>query len=116
MGEVFSRMSPCELTATITALANLLAGCMSTDELSLLAAELTQLADTLAVIAAVQASCPVEKTPQIRSLSQRDSPQRHRPSRLLSHAPELLSACLDRSVQPPPAFPHTGSLDAIRES
>ena len=78
---------------------------MSTDELSLLAAELTQLADTLAVIAAVQASCPVEKTPQIRSLSRRDSPQRHRPSRLLSHAPELLSACLDRSVQPPTCVP-----------
>ena len=44
-------MNPCELTAAITALANYLAAHMSDDELSLLSAVLTQLADTLAVIA-----------------------------------------------------------------
>ncbi|MBQ1372389.1 MAG: hypothetical protein IIY70_05600 [Oscillospiraceae bacterium] len=50
-------MTPCEVTAAITALANLLACRLSDDELSLLAAELTQLADTLAVIATARSLC-----------------------------------------------------------
>ncbi len=40
-------MNPCELTASITALANLLACRLSDDELNLLGVALTQLADTL---------------------------------------------------------------------
>ena len=40
-------MNPCELTASITALANLLACRLSDDELNLLAVALTQLAHTL---------------------------------------------------------------------
>ena len=44
-------MNPCELTASITAIANMLAGKLTVDELSLLGAVLTQLGDTLATIA-----------------------------------------------------------------
>lgn len=50
-------MNPCQLTAAITAIANLLAGCLTDDELAVLAAELTQLADTLAVLAAARSFC-----------------------------------------------------------
>ena len=45
-------MSSCELTASITAIANALACQLTTDQLNLLGAVLTQLADTLLTIAA----------------------------------------------------------------
>lgn len=43
-------MNPCELTATITALANAIASKLSDNELALVAAATTQLGDTLATI------------------------------------------------------------------
>ena len=52
-------MNPCELTASITAIANALACRLTTDQLNLLGAILTQLADTLLSIAAHRSiSCP----------------------------------------------------------
>ena len=50
-------MHPCELTASITAVANMLAGKLTVDELSLLGAVLTQLGDTLATIATQKGIC-----------------------------------------------------------
>ena len=50
-------MNPCELTASITAVANMLAGKLTVDELSLLGAVLTQLGDTLATIATQKSIC-----------------------------------------------------------
>lgn len=50
-------MNACELSASITALANVLAGSMSGEELSLLGAILTQLGDTLTTIAAHKSLC-----------------------------------------------------------
>lgn len=50
-------MNPCELTASITAIANMLAGKLSVDELSLLGAVLTQLGDTLTTIATQKGIC-----------------------------------------------------------
>lgn len=50
-------MNPCELTASITAIANLLAGKLTVDELNLLGAVLTQLGDTLTTIAAQKTIC-----------------------------------------------------------
>ena len=50
-------MTPCALTAGITALANALAGCLCDEELNLLALVLTQLGDTLGTIAAQRACC-----------------------------------------------------------
>lgn len=50
-------MNPCELTASITAVANALACKLSTDEIGLLGAVLTQLGDTLATIAAQKSLC-----------------------------------------------------------
>ena len=50
-------MNPCELTASITAIANMLAGKLTVDELSLLGAVLTQLGDTLATIATQKGIC-----------------------------------------------------------
>ena len=44
-------MNPCELTASVTAVANALACKLTTDEISLWGAVLTQLGDTLAPIA-----------------------------------------------------------------
>lgn len=44
-------MNPCELTASITAIANIAACKLTADELSLLGAALTQLGDTLTTIA-----------------------------------------------------------------
>ena len=49
-------MTPCEMTAAITALANLLAARLSEEELGLLAAQLTQLGDTLTTIAVCTAA------------------------------------------------------------
>lgn len=50
-------MNPCELTATITALANTLACGLTADEISLLSSILTQLGDTLTTIAAHKSLC-----------------------------------------------------------
>lgn len=50
-------MDPCELTASITAIANALACRLTEDELNLLGAILTQLADTLYTIAAQRGIC-----------------------------------------------------------
>ncbi len=50
-------MNSCELTASITALANALACKLSIDEMSLLASSLVQLGDTLATIALQRTLC-----------------------------------------------------------
>ena len=50
-------MNPCELTASVTALANALACRLSEEELNLLGAVLTQLGDTLTTIATQKAIC-----------------------------------------------------------
>ena len=50
-------MNPCELTASITTLANALACRLNEDELNLLGVSLTQLGDTLLTIAAQQSIC-----------------------------------------------------------
>ena len=50
-------MNPCELTATITAVANAIACRFGNDELTLIAAGLVQLGDTLATIATQRAIC-----------------------------------------------------------
>lgn len=50
-------MNACELTASITALANALACNLTEDELNLLGAALTQLGDTLTTIATQRSIC-----------------------------------------------------------
>ena len=50
-------MPPCELTASITAIANLMAQQLTEQELNLLGAVLTQLTDTLLTIAAQKSFC-----------------------------------------------------------
>ncbi|MBQ9460665.1 MAG: hypothetical protein IJU51_01935 [Clostridia bacterium] len=50
-------MNPCELTASVTAIANAIASRLCDDDLSVLAAVLVQLGDTLATIAAQRAIC-----------------------------------------------------------
>lgn len=50
-------MTACELTASITAIANALACNLSTDEVTLLGTVFTQLGDTLATIATQRAIC-----------------------------------------------------------
>lgn len=54
-GERF--INPCELTASITAIANTLACNLTQDELTLLGTVLTQLGDTLSTIAAHKSIC-----------------------------------------------------------
>ena len=54
-------MNACEMSASITALANILAGSMSREELDLLGAILTQLGDTLATIAVQRGICAGRK-------------------------------------------------------
>ena len=51
------KLNACELTASITAVANAVACKLSDDELSLLSAVLVQLGDTLATIATQRAIC-----------------------------------------------------------
>lgn len=55
-------MNSCELTASITALANALACRLTTEELDLLGAVLTQLADTLFTISAHRSACAPRTT------------------------------------------------------
>lgn len=50
-------MNPCQLTASITAIANALSSRLSTDDTTILAAAFVQLGDTLATIAAQRAIC-----------------------------------------------------------
>ena len=50
-------MNPCELTASITAIANALACKYNNDELTLLASVLVQLGDTLVTIATQRTIC-----------------------------------------------------------
>ncbi|MBR5524687.1 MAG: hypothetical protein IKU51_05440 [Clostridia bacterium] len=50
-------MSPCELTAAVTAIANALACRLTDAELSLLASVLVQLGDTLVTIVTQKALC-----------------------------------------------------------
>ena len=50
-------MNPCELTASITALANALACRLTEEELNLLGAVLSQLGDTLVTIATHKSIC-----------------------------------------------------------
>lgn len=50
-------MNPCELTAGITALANVLASGLPDEKLGLAAAIFTQLGDTLATIAVQRSTC-----------------------------------------------------------
>ena len=50
-------MNACELTASITALANSLARKLTVDEISLLGVALTQLGDTLLTIATQRSIC-----------------------------------------------------------
>lgn len=50
-------MNPCELTATITAIANWLACQLTEDELNLLGVSLTQLGDTILTIATQKSIC-----------------------------------------------------------
>ena len=57
MGQGVSRLNACTLTAAITALANLLAGQLSDDELNLLGVTLTQLGDTILTIATQRSIC-----------------------------------------------------------
>lgn len=54
-------MNACELTATVTALANALACRLSDDELTLLSAVFVQLGDTLATIATHRGLCSSQK-------------------------------------------------------
>ena len=50
-------MNPCELTATITAIANWLACQLTEDELNLLGVSLTQLGDTILTIVTQKSIC-----------------------------------------------------------
>ena len=50
-------MNPCELTASITAVANTLAYNMNNDELTILASVLVQLGDTLVTIVTQRTIC-----------------------------------------------------------
>ena len=50
-------MNPCELTASVTALANVIACRLSEDELNILGVILTQLGDTLLTIATHKGIC-----------------------------------------------------------
>lgn len=51
------RMNPCELTASITAVANMLACKLTVDEINLLGVIFTQLGDTLVTIATQKSIC-----------------------------------------------------------
>ena len=61
MGAEGDFMNACELTASITAIANYLACQLSTDELELLGVSLTQLGDTLLTIVTQRSICCHQK-------------------------------------------------------
>lgn len=50
-------MNPCEITASVTAIANALACRLNNDDLTILASVLVQLGDTLVTIATQRAIC-----------------------------------------------------------
>ncbi len=50
-------MTPCEITVSITALANSLSSALSVDELNLLGVDLRQLDDTIITIATAKTVC-----------------------------------------------------------
>ena len=50
-------MNACELTASITAVANMIANSLTDDELNILGVALTQLGDTLLTIATQRSIC-----------------------------------------------------------
>lgn len=50
-------MNPCELTASVTAIANMLSCNLSIDEINLLGSVFAQLGDTLMTIAAQKSLC-----------------------------------------------------------
>lgn len=54
-------MTPCELTASITALANTIACNLTIEELNLVGMIFTQLGDTLITIGAQRSLCQVQK-------------------------------------------------------
>ena len=54
-------MSPCELSASVTAVANAIACKFSDDELTLLASALVQLGDTLVTIVTARSVCDSKK-------------------------------------------------------
>ena len=54
-------MNGCELTASVTALANTIACSLTTDELNLLGVILTQLGDTILTIATQRSLCKPSK-------------------------------------------------------
>lgn len=51
------KLNPCEITASITALANIIAKELDHESIAVLAAVLVQLGDTLATIAATSVPC-----------------------------------------------------------
>ncbi len=53
-------MNPCETTASVTAVANILACRLSDEEMTLLSSVLVQLGDTLVTIATQRAICKKE--------------------------------------------------------
>lgn len=53
-------MNPCELTASITALANTISCRLSVDEMNMLGVVLTQLSDTIITIATQRSICESE--------------------------------------------------------
>lgn len=57
-------MNPCQLTASVTAVANALACKLSEEEIALLATILVQLGDTLATILAQKAICKPQLSPE----------------------------------------------------
>lgn len=54
-------MNPCELTASITALANALSFRLTVNEMNLLGAILSQLGDTITTIAAQRSICEISE-------------------------------------------------------
>ena len=54
-------MNACELTASVTAVANAIACKLSNEQLTLLAAVLVQLGDTLATIATQNSICQTQR-------------------------------------------------------
>lgn len=59
-------MNACELTASITILANSIAGQLTTEETALAGAAFAQLGDTLATIAAQRSLCESKSDPSTK--------------------------------------------------
>lgn len=61
-------MNPCQLTASVTAVANALACKLSEEEIALLATILVQLGDTLATFLAQKAICKPQFSPEKQTI------------------------------------------------